>query len=66
LILNQNVSEGGKYDEHPDLSRVEMQIGRLSEPNKQFRVFFGHGAPKRCNLPMYNGRTGTWVEIKEK
>ncbi|MGC2195571.1 MAG: DUF2911 domain-containing protein [Terriglobales bacterium] len=66
LILNKNVSEGSKYDEHQDLSRVEMQIGQLSEPNKQFSVFFGHVAPKQCNMRMYYGKTGTWVEFKEK
>ena len=66
LILNRNVSEGSKYDEHQDLSRAEMQIGQLSEPNKQFSVFFGHVAPKQCNIRMYYGKTGTWVEFKEK
>jgi hypothetical protein len=66
LILNKNVSEGSKYDEHQDLSRAEMQMGQLSQPNQQFSVFFGHVAPKQCNMRMYYGKTGTWVEFKEK
>ena len=66
LILNKNVTEGGKYDEHQDLSPVEMQIGQLSEPNKQFSLFFGHVAPKQCNMRIYFGKIGTWAEFSEK
>jgi len=65
LILNKNVAKSGKYDEHQDLSRVEMQIGQLSEPNKQFSLFFGHVSPKQCNLRIYFGKIGTWAEFKE-
>ena len=66
LVVNKNVTEGSKYDEHQDLSRVEMQIGQLSEPNKQFSLFFGHVAPKQCNMRIYFGKIGTWAELKEK
>jgi len=65
LILNKNVTEGGKYDEHQDLSRVEMQIGQLSEPNKQFSLFFGHVSPQQCNMRIYFGKIGTWAEFNE-
>jgi hypothetical protein len=65
LILNKNVTGGGKYDEHQDLSRVEMQIGQLSEPNKQFSLAFGHVSPKQCNMRIYFGKIGTWAEFKE-
>jgi hypothetical protein len=30
LVVNKNVEKGGKYDEHLDLSRVEMQIAQTS------------------------------------
>jgi hypothetical protein len=66
LILNKNVTAGGKYDEHQDLSRVEMEIGQLSEPNKQFSLFFGHISPKQCNRRIYFGKIGTWAEFREK
>jgi Protein of unknown function (DUF2911) len=66
LVLNKNVSEGSKYDEHQDLLRVDMQVGQLSEPNKQLSVFFGHIAPRQCNMRIYYGKTGTWAEFKEK
>jgi hypothetical protein len=65
LILNRNVTEGGKYDDHQDLSRVEMQIGQLSEPNNQFSLVFGHVSPKQCNMRIYVGKIGTWAEFKE-
>jgi len=66
LILNKNVTEGAKYDEHQDLSRVEMQIGQLSEPNKELSIIFGHVAPKQCNMRIYFGKIGTWAAFKEK
>ena len=66
LILNKNVTEDSKYDEHQDLSRVEMQIGQISQPYQQFTVIFGHVAPKQCNLRMYVGKIGTWAEFKEQ
>jgi Protein of unknown function (DUF2911) len=66
LILNKNVSPGSKYDEHQDLVRAEMQVGQLSERNKQFTVVFGHIAPKRCSMRMYYSNTGAWTEFKEQ
>jgi hypothetical protein len=66
LVVNRNVAEGSAYDEHQDLLRADMQMGQLSEPNKAFRLVFGHLAPKQCNLRIYYGKTGTWLEIQEK
>ena len=66
LVLNKNVTAGSKYDEHQDLLRVPMQIGQVSEPDKQFRVLFGRLSPKVCSLRMYFGKTGSWLEFQEK
>lgn len=66
LVLNKGVTAGSKYDEQQDLLRVPMQIGQVSDPDKQFRVLFGHLAPKQCNMRLYFGKTGTWVEFEEK
>jgi hypothetical protein len=66
LVLNKNVSESSSYDEHQDLARIEMQIGQLSEPDQQFSVFFGHVAPKQCNMRIYVGKIGSWIEFREK
>ncbi len=65
LVLNKNVTDAGTYDEHQDLLRVPMQIGRLSNP-EQFTVSLGHVAPKQCNMRIYYGDAGVWAEFKEK
>jgi Protein of unknown function (DUF2911) len=66
LIVNKNVSAGRNYNEHEDLARVRMPLGQLSEPQKEFDLFFGHVAPKQCNMRIYYGQSGAWAEFKEK
>jgi Protein of unknown function (DUF2911) len=66
LIVNKNVDAGSKYDKHLDVVRVGMLMGQLSEPQKEFTVFFGHTDPRQCNLRIYYGKNGTWAEFKEK
>ena len=65
LVLNKNVSDASKYDQHEDLLRVPMEMGRLSSP-EHFNVSFGHVAPKQCNMRIYYGKAGVWAEFKEK
>lgn len=65
LVVNKDVTDGSKYDEHKDLLRTPMEVGQLSEP-QQFSVMFGHIAPKQCNMRVYSGKTGAWAEFKEK
>ena len=64
LIINKGVVAGSKYDEHQDVLRVPMQIGRLST-KVDFEATFVHIAPKQCNLRIYYGKIGSWVEFKE-
>ena len=66
LVVNKNVSTGNKYDEHLDVVRMGMLMGQLSEPQKEFTVFFGHMDPRQCNMRIYYGKSGTWAEFKEK
>ena len=65
LIINRGVAAGSKYDEHQDLLRVPMQIGHLSTMVK-FKATFVHIAPRQCNLRIYYGKIGSWVEFKER
>ncbi len=65
LVVNKNVATGSKYDQQQDLLRVPMQIGHLSTV-VSFKASFAHMAPKQCNLRIYYGKIGTWVEFKEK
>lgn len=66
LVVNKNVDAGSKYDKHLDVVRVGMLMGQLSEPQKEFTVFFGHTEPKQCNMRIYYGKSGTWAEFTEK
>ena len=65
LVINKNVAPGSKYDQQQDLVRVPMQIGHLGTA-VGFKASFAHMAPKQCNLRIYYGEIGTWVEFKEK
>jgi hypothetical protein len=66
LVVNKNVDAGSKYDRHLDVVRMNMLIGQLSQPQKEFTVYFGHTEPKQCNMRIYYGKNGTWAEFKEK
>jgi len=66
LVVNKNVSAGNRYDKKLDVVRMDMLSGQLSEPQKEFTVFFGHTELKQCNLRIYCGKRGTWAEFKEK
>jgi hypothetical protein len=66
LVVNKNVNAGGKYDKHQDLLRMGMQIGELSEAQKQFTLAFGHIEPRQCNLRIYYGKSGMWAEFRER
>ena len=66
LIVNRNVTPGTGYNESQDVVRIPMQVGELEQPQKQISIYFGHGAPKQCNMRIYYGLVGTWVEFQEK
>jgi hypothetical protein len=66
LIINKNVTPGAPYNEADDLVRVPMQIGELSKPANEFKVYFGHTAPKQCTMQLDYGKTRAWVEMNEK
>ena len=66
LIVNKNVSAARDYYEYEDLARIRMPLGQLSEPQKEVDLFFGHVAPKQCNLRIYYGQSGAWAEFKEQ
>ncbi len=66
LVINRNVTAGAKYDQQQDLVRAPMEMGQLSQPEKQLGVYFGRIGPKQCNLRIYHGKTGLWAELKEK
>lgn len=66
LIVNKDVTIGGKYDPSKDVVRVPMESGQLSVAVKQLKPSFVHAEPKLCNLRLYYGNTGAWAEFTEK
>ena len=65
LIVNRDVTPGAKYDEHQDVARAPMEIGALEQPQPT-SISFSHSAPGQCNMRIYRGSVGTWIEFKEK
>ncbi len=66
LIVNKNVTAGGKYDASQDLAHAPMDTGEIDHPVKELQVSFAHMAPKLCSLRMYIGKIGAFVDIKEQ
>lgn len=64
LVINKSVKPG-EYSEQQDLVREPMDVGHLSD-SQPFSLVFAHVAPKQCNLRVYEAKTGTWAELKEK
>jgi Protein of unknown function (DUF2911) len=66
LIVNRDVKPGSGYQKDQDLVREPMEIGELEQAQQQTSIYFGHSAAKQCNMRIYHGSVGTWVEFKEK
>ena len=63
LIVSRNMSIDGKYDQNQDLVRALMQTGELNQAEGQFKVFFGHTGPKRCELNVEYGKNRSWIDF---
>ena len=66
LIVNKNVTAGAAYDEKEDVARSSMELGEVDTPPKQLQVSFAHIAPKDCSIRLYYGKTGAFIDFKEK
>ena len=66
LIVSKNTSATAAYSEGQDVARSTMDGGMLPEPEKEFKVFFGHLGPKVCELNVVYGKVRAWVEFKQK
>lgn len=66
LVINEDVEKDSKYDQGADVARVQMDTGKLSRPEAQFRLALGRIAPKRCSLRAYHGKVGAFTAISEK
>lgn len=66
VIVSRNLTIDGKYDQNQDLARATMQTGELSRTDGQFKVFFGHIGPKRCEFNVDYGKSRAWIEFVQK
>jgi len=66
LVVNKNVTAGGKYDVAQDLVRAPMELGDLNPPVKPLQVALAHMAPKTCTLRLYYGNVGAQVDFVER
>ena len=64
LVVNRNVS--GEYHPQQDLVRATMETGDVSGNKAEHKIWFGHGAPNRCEFRFYHGNTGAFVQFREQ
>jgi hypothetical protein len=65
LIVNKDVSAGGKYDEKLDLAHGQMSGEQVSEP-QPFSIVFAHMAPKQCSFQINYGKLTSSADFTEK
>jgi hypothetical protein len=66
LVVNKNVDAASEYNEQQDIVRVPMDAGNLPTGTDNLKIVFAHMAPQQCNMRLYRGRIGVWMEFKEK
>jgi Protein of unknown function (DUF2911) len=66
FILSKNVTSPSKYDKDKDVLRAPMQTGVLGTAVNPPEFAFSHAGPKQCNLRLYAGETGSFLDISER
>ncbi len=66
LIVSKNTSLTAPYDEKDDLIRANMDLGEVGVVLKVPQVSLAHTAPKTCNLRVYIGKVGAFVDMNQK
>jgi hypothetical protein len=66
LVITRDVKQDKKYDPAQDLGRIPMQTGTLSDRVTQLTAYFGHIAPKTCDLRLDYGRQRGYTDFAEK
>ena len=64
LVVNRNVT--GEYHPQQDLVRTTMETGDVSGSEAEHKIWFGHGAPNRCEFRFYSGNTGAFIQFREQ
>lgn len=66
LIVSKNVGANVAYDDKQDLVRAPMQSGKLPQPEPEVSVYFGHIAPKTCDMRVDVGKMRVWLDFGER
>jgi len=66
MIVSKNVSSNLAYDDKQDLVRAPMQSGKLPQPEPEVSVYFGHIAPKTCDMRVDVGKMRVWLDFSQK
>jgi len=66
MIVSKNVGANTAYEEKDDLVRAPMQSGKLPQAESEVSVYFGHIAPKTCDMRLDVGKMRVWIDFGEK
>jgi hypothetical protein len=66
FIINKNVTPGAPYDQQQDVARGKMELEKLSTPEPQLSIYFGHLAPKQCTMRVDYGKVRAIGDIFQK
>jgi len=66
LIISKNTSLTAPYDEKNDLVRASMDLGEVNDVVKIPQLSLAHTSAKTCNLRVYIGKVGAFVDMNQK
>jgi len=66
LIVNRNITAGAPYDSSQDVTRAQMDVGEVPDPEKKLQLSFAHMSAKQCSLRVYYQKAGAFTDFLEK
>jgi Protein of unknown function (DUF2911) len=66
VAVNRGVQKGQSYDESKDVARINAPLEKLSSDAGHLNLYFGHIAPKTCNLRIDYGKQRAVAAFTEK
>ena len=66
IIVNKDVAKGAPHNPTQDLGKVQAQVGELPDASKELTLYFGHVAPKTCNLRVDFGKQRAYGDFTEQ
>ena len=66
VAINRGVQKGQQYDSSKDVARFDALIEKLPDAGGHLSLYFGHIAPKTCNLRIDYGKQRATAEFTQK